>query len=563
MILPKKWAHGQLFAFSALDGQSLASRDFTGMLSGDRIAIRFYSKVKRELMIANVQGRFLEYDAVCSDYISFHFPQQESVRLIYAREHLVIGNVAGDMLPLVFTEGLCKTETEGNLEIHDSLNGEFTALIREGKRFAFAYGYSREEAIALAREGLALDLDEEEKKKQAFFEKLSPRADFPYAALYVKCLSVMKTQLYSPESVFKTIWSTPDRLPHHHMWLWDSVYHALGHRHIDGKIAEDLIRAIFSCQHENGFIPHMMDVDQSSDMTQPPIIGWGAWEIYQTTGSKEFLQEVYAKNKPFLAWCQKNRRLSDKELYTWNTGSDVNCRCDESGMDNSSRFDIAKPLFAIDFSCFMANDVKYMKKIAEELGMQEDAAFFGAWFDMLKKDINEMLWSEEDGFYFDYNIGEKKLHKVWAVSSFLPLFAEICDEKRAQCLVDQLKNPETFATPFPIPTVALTDATFGSDMWRGPVWINYNYMIAQGLRDNGYGELAREIVEKTVAFQNEYYQKNGLIYEFYDSQNRKAPSQLNRKGPPFEPYNINIRLQTIRDYGWSTTLLLDMLHALM
>ena len=62
MILPKKWGQGQLFAFSALDGDSFASDDFTGMLCGDRIGVRFFSKVKRELAIVNVYGRNLAYD---------------------------------------------------------------------------------------------------------------------------------------------------------------------------------------------------------------------------------------------------------------------------------------------------------------------------------------------------------------------------------------------------------------------------------------------------------------------------------------------------------------------
>ena len=105
MILPKFWGHGQLFAFSALDGTSYASDDFTGMLSGDKIGIRFFSKVKRELMLVNVRGRFMEFDAVTSDYIRFHFPHQAALRIIYAAQHLIIGNVAGEIFPVVLTEG--------------------------------------------------------------------------------------------------------------------------------------------------------------------------------------------------------------------------------------------------------------------------------------------------------------------------------------------------------------------------------------------------------------------------------------------------------------------------
>lgn len=344
----------------------------------------------------------------------------------------------------------------------------------------------------------------------------------------------MKTQLYSPEAEFDTIWSTPDRLPHKSLWLWDSVFHALGHRHIDASNAEKLIHAIWAHQADNGFVPHMADVFISSDITQPPVIAWGAWQLYQTSGNKDFLKEAYEHNKRFLNWCRTNRRVSEKELYTWNTTNDANCRCDESGMDNSPRFDVKVPLFAIDFSCFMANDVRCMKKIADELGLAEDSVFYGKWFDTLAEDINTCLWSEEDGFYFDYNISAQKLHKVWSVASFLPIFAGICSEKQAKILADHLQDSESFATPFPIPSISKKDSTFGSDMWRGPVWINYNYMITQGLADYGFKSLAAEIIDKTIMFMNHWYQTTGTIYEFYDCSNEKAPNHLNRKGPAFE-----------------------------
>lgn len=42
------------------------------------------------------------------------------------------------------------------------------------------------------------------------------------------------------------------------------------------------------------------------------------------------------------------------------------------------------------------------------------------------------------------------------------------------------------------------------------------------------------------------YEKTGVVFEFYDSANKVAPYRLKRKG---EPYNIDVRVQTIRDYG--------------
>ena len=51
MFIADKWGQGQIFAFSALDGKTCAENDFVGILSGDRLGIRFFTKVRRELAI--------------------------------------------------------------------------------------------------------------------------------------------------------------------------------------------------------------------------------------------------------------------------------------------------------------------------------------------------------------------------------------------------------------------------------------------------------------------------------------------------------------------------------
>lgn len=84
-------------------------------------------------------------------------------------------------------------------------------------------------------------------------------------------------------------------------------------------------------------------------------------------------------------------------------------------------------------------------------------------------------------------------------------------------------------------------------------------MIVKGLSEYKYTEIAQEIVKKTIDTVNEWYEKTGTVFEFYDSANTIAPNRLKRKGDPIEPYNIDVRVQTIRDYGWSVCLTCDLI----
>ena len=549
-MLPKKWGQGQLFAFSAVDGESFFSSDFTGTLSGDKIGVIFHTKCRRTLFFTDAATSL---NCVASDMILL-----ENASMIFAERHLVTGEINGNANVFVSLDGECEIIRKGDIEIHNTSDGEYTALLKRENRFVFAYGNSRDRVAELCEKGISLDIEELKIKKSKPYKNTIDNAE--YAPLYAKCISVMKSQLYSPEGKIRRIWSTPDRLPHRNMWLWDSVFHAIGHRHLDTELAENLILALFDVQQEDGFIPHMAKPEEISSVTQPPVIGWGAWAVYEKSGDKEFLRTVFEHNKAFLLWCQNNRRKTEKELYSWHTKPELNNRCDESGMDNSPRFDTQSDLFAIDLSCYMANETRIMQKIADELGETNNAELFSLWHEKIKADINSTLWCEDDGFYYDYDIQNSCFNKVQSVASFLPVFSRVCDDDKCRKLVNHLENKDEFGTGFPIPSISKKDKTFGSDMWRGPVWINYNYMISEGLSAFGYNKLSESIRAKTLEVINEWYQRTGTVYEFYDSENRIPPYCFNRKGEVYEPYDFRIKYQSIRDYGWSCTLAFDMMN---
>ncbi|MBQ9914202.1 MAG: hypothetical protein IJO73_08235 [Clostridia bacterium] len=559
-MIPEKWGQGQLFAFSALDGESYFTDDFTGTLSGDKIGVIFHTRCRRALYFGNMNKLLSpQIKCVLSDMITAE-TLLGNLSMAFAGRHLVVGEYTDINGIYVSADGDCETVRADGVEIQDTKDGEYTALLRENGRFAFSFAKSVGEAVSLCRRGIDTDIAALKETKKKPFEKLSCKRS-EYAALYAKCISVMKSQLYSPEGNIKRIWSTPDRLPHRNMWLWDSVFHAIGHRHLDTEIAQNLILALFDVQREDGFIPHMARPDYISDITQPPVIGWGAWLVYEKSGDKDFLKAVSENNKRFLLWCRQNRRKSEKELYSWHTNPEKNNRCDESGMDNSPRFDTESDLFAIDFSCYMANEARYMKRIAQELGDSENAELFGSWSEKIKNDINAALWCESDGFYYDYDIQNGCFNKVQSVASFLPLFAGVCRKEQAESLIAHLVNPDEFGTELPVPSISKRDKTFGTDMWRGPVWLNFSYMIAKGLDDYGYTALSEQIRNKTLDSVNMWYNRTGTVYEFYDSENRVPPFCFNRKGEFFEPYDFRVKYQTIRDYGWSVTLVFDMLNS--
>ncbi len=105
-------------------------------------------------------------------------------------------------------------------------------------------------------------------------------------------------------------------------------------------------------------------------------------------------------------------------------------------------------------------------------------------------------------------------------------------------------------------------------MWRGPAWVNTNYMIALALQEQGAIADAKNIVSRTLECLDKYYQKVifeiefvhggcenvssshfppqfGVLFEFYDSLDESDPRYLLRKG---------VHTGGVRDYHWTAAL---------
>ena len=115
-----------------------------------------------------------------------------------------------------------------------------------------------------------------------------------------------------------------------------------------------------------------------------------------------------------------------------------------------------------------------------------------------------------------------------------------------------LLDPREFATGFPVPTVAADEPSFSDDMWRGPTWININYLLFRGLLHYGLVAEANDLRSRTLREIARWYEATGAIYEYYDSRGEAEPGLLHRKGGVGSSGGYGIG--TIRDYGWSAAL---------
>lgn len=438
---------------------------------------------------------------------------------------------------------------EGDFEISP---GESVQVITKGKRKLIASkGFSSPKLINSDIEEL---IDSKLKKLESYPvpEKCSATAKKALAKAY----SQLRTMFYSPSGEIKHRWSTPDRWPHRNMWLWDSVFHAIGIRHIDPALARETIMAVFDIQREDGFIPLCGSPGYKTIMTQPPVLALGVKLLNETTPSKEFIVESYPKLKAYLEWDLNNRDTDGAGLLEWFIEESETCRSGESGMDNSPRFDFATQVDAVDFNSFISLECEIMAEFASQLGLDDDLILWQERHNKINNLINERLWNEKEKFYCDYDVTRNEMSDILASTGFLPLICGAAYQEQAELLAKQLDNPETFKTPLPVASIALCNEKYYSkDMWRGPVWMNINWIIAYGFRRYGLNDVADMIINKSISEIEKMYLKYGTFFEFYDDRCEADPPDLYRKSKK-EPDSYH---QVFHDFGWTATLYIDMI----
>ena len=121
--------------------------------------------------------------------------------------------------------------------------------------------------------------------------------------------------------------------------------------------------------------------------------------------------------------------------------------------------------------------------------------------------------------------------------SFFPLLLGTLPLEKAARLVKHIYKEDTFWPAFPVPSVALDEEVFDAEqMWRGPSWVNVNYLLVEGMSRSGFKAEARQLRRKTL----DMLTRLPDFYEYYNP----LTGQPGAKAAPI--------------FGWSAALYIDL-----
>jgi neutral trehalase len=110
----------------------------------------------------------------------------------------------------------------------------------------------------------------------------------------------------------------------------------------------------------------------------------------------------------------------------------------------------------------------------------------------------EQLWDEETGQYYSRHVTSSELIRSPTVGTFLPLLAAP-NPARQRRLLELLTDPASYWTAFPVPSVPVGASTFEAERyWKGPTWVNMNWLIIRALERLGESSLAGTLRDRTL-----------------------------------------------------------------
>jgi glycogen debranching enzyme len=125
--------------------------------------------------------------------------------------------------------------------------------------------------------------------------------------------------------------------------------------------------------------------------------------------------------------------------------------------------------------------------------------------------VLDRLWDEDTKQYYSLNYKTGKLVKSSSIAGFLPMYAGKLPITRVKALLEQLHNPNTYSTGWPVPSAPLNSPHFKPHCyWQGPTWVNMNWLLIDGLRRNGVSDEASKLRQSTI----DLVSKNGMFEYF-------------------------------------------------
>ncbi|KAF9189385.1 Processing alpha glucosidase I [Haplosporangium sp. Z 11] len=280
--------------------------------------------------------------------------------------------------------------------------------------------------------------------------------------------------------------------------------------------------------------------------------------------AQEYLTKLYPKLRTNYFWMRRTMQGGIREYgrqsrsrvegYRWRGRTMTHTLT--SGLDDYPR--AAVPSVAelhvdlLSWIGFMGRQLQY---IAQIIGEEDDAEEYEDHYKAIVNNIDDLHWSEDNKAYCDVTVDETSesihvCHKGYV--SLYPVLLGLVDPNSEKLghVLDLMSDPEELWTPYGLRSLSAKDELFGTgeNYWKGPIWINLNFLAVHSLKNTYFVEgpyqskakkIYNELRDNLINNIYKEYERTGYVWEQYNEETGQG-----QRSHPFT--------------GWTSTIVLIM-----
>ncbi len=330
-------------------------------------------------------------------------------------------------------------------------------------------------------------------------------------------------------------------------YYWDSYFTILGL--IDsgrGELAKGMVDNLDYLYGKFGLIP-ARNALTSIGRTQPPFLTSMIWEIYDNgLADREWLDKlmILASAEYEKVWNGGQRAVPDLGLNRYQPHHLRKLlTVYESGWDVSTRFALGRiSVVPIDLNCLL---YKYEVDLLRWANLRGDKRVAEIWEDrakLRKAAIDNYLWDEKNGFFYDYDLQTGKRDSLRTLAGYFALWCGVATQKQAERCLEQLL---IFEKDYGL--VNTEKIPWKHRQWDYPNgWPPLQYIVIKGLSKYGFNDEASKLTKKWLDFIARVFDHTGQLWEKYDV----VHGRIGRRG----------RYPTQPGFAWTNAVFLRLLH---
>lgn len=246
------------------------------------------------------------------------------------------------------------------------------------------------------------------------------------------------------------------------------------------------------------------------------------WDDLNTPRPESYREDVETANEalrldPTLSRYDVYRNIRAAAESGWDFSSRW-LRRDEAGNFSLSSIHTTD-IIPVDLNALLYNLEKTIAKAHDINQNKEKADEYRQKSEMRRAAIEKYFWSENEGFYMDYNFRETAHTPVLSLAGVYPLFFEVAEASRAKSVA--LKIDRIFSKPGGVVTTPYNTG----QQWDAPNgWAPLQWITIQGLRNYGEENMATDIKNRWLQLNTAVYKRSYKLLEKYNVEDLSRES---------------------------------------